>query len=152
MTGSDSQAVYTESSQAPGNTHRFQGFMNVHRGTGVSATVTVRHFVFLVFYIWCISKYKIHCITKFICRCIKIPTKYKTIEMNKILCFITSSLHYISLRTGVALRCCSNLFQSKSATVQVVRLRVVEVSAHCRFDRNTFRSYLSSTLYVSAPG
>ena len=79
LTGSNSQAVDTESSQAPGLTHRFQGFMNVHRGTGVSAAVTVHRFVFLVFYIRCISKYNIHahCITKFICRCIKIPTKYK---------------------------------------------------------------------------
>ena len=50
--------------------------MNVHRGTGVSAAVTVHSFVFLLFYIRCISKYYIHCITKFSCRCIKIPTKY----------------------------------------------------------------------------
>ena len=41
MTGSDSQAVDTESSKAPGLTYRFQGSMNVHHGTGVSAAVTV---------------------------------------------------------------------------------------------------------------
>ena len=27
-----------------------------------------------------------------------------------------------------------------------------EISVHCRFDRNMFRYYLSSILYVSAPG
>ena len=54
MTGSDSQAVDTEFSQAPGLTHRFQGFMNVHRGIGVSAAVTAHRFHFLVFYIRCI--------------------------------------------------------------------------------------------------
>ena len=56
MTSSDSQALDTESSHAPGPTYRFQGSMNVDRGTGVSAAVTVHRFVFLVFYIWCISK------------------------------------------------------------------------------------------------
>ena len=36
-------------------------------------------------------------------------------------------------------RCCSNLLRSESATVRVVRLRVVQVSVHCKFDRNTVR-------------
>ena len=56
MTGSDSQLVDTESSKAPGLTYRFQGSMNVDRGTGVNAAVTVHRFVFFVFYIRCISK------------------------------------------------------------------------------------------------
>ena len=46
MTGSDSQAVDTKFSQAPVLTHRFEGFMNAHRGTGVNPTVTVHRFVF----------------------------------------------------------------------------------------------------------
>ena len=100
MKCSDSQAVDTESSQAPGLTHRFLGFMNVHRGTGVSVAVTVHRFVFLVFYIRCISKYNINCIQNAFTRYIKITTKYKKIETNKILCFINISLHYISLWTG----------------------------------------------------
>ena len=57
MTGSDSQAVDSESSQAPGLTYRFQGWMNVHRGTGVNAVVTLHRFVFLVFQIRFISKF-----------------------------------------------------------------------------------------------
>ena len=57
MAGPDSPAVDTESSQAPGLTYRFQGSMNVQRGTGVSAAVTVYRCIFLVFYIRCISKY-----------------------------------------------------------------------------------------------
>ena len=59
MAGSDSQAVDTESPQAPGLTYRLQGSMNVQRGTGVSAAVTVQRCVFLVFYIRCISRYRI---------------------------------------------------------------------------------------------
>ena len=50
MTGSESQAVDTESSQAPGLTCRYQGSMNIDRCTGVSAAVTTHRF-FLVFYI-----------------------------------------------------------------------------------------------------
>ena len=49
MAGSDSQAVDTESSQAPGCTYCFQGSRNVKRGTGVSAAVTVHCCAFLVF-------------------------------------------------------------------------------------------------------
>ena len=52
MTGSDSQAVDTESSKAPCLTYRFQGSMNVHRGTAVSAAVTVsgayQHIIYII--------------------------------------------------------------------------------------------------------
>ena len=68
-TGSDSQAVNTESSQVPGLTYRFQGSMNIHRGTGVSATVTVHCFVFLVFYIRCRSKYNLASVMVFNVTC-----------------------------------------------------------------------------------
>ena len=57
MTGSDSQALDTESSHAPCLSYRFQWSMDVHRGTHVSVIVTVHRFVFLVFHIPCISKY-----------------------------------------------------------------------------------------------
>ena len=57
MTGSDSKAVGIESSQAPGLTYGFQWSKNVQRGTGIGAEVSV------------------HCIAKYICSCIQIPTK-----------------------------------------------------------------------------
>ena len=46
MTCSDSQAVDPESSQAPGLTYYFQGSMNVHLGTDVSAALTVHRVVY----------------------------------------------------------------------------------------------------------
>ena len=86
MTGSDRQALDTESSQTPGLTYGFQGSMNFHRGTGVSAAVTVHRFVFLVFYIRCISKYNIHCIyNKNHSSLYKNSYQIQKIEMNKIL-------------------------------------------------------------------
>ena len=78
MTGSDSQAGDTESSKAPDLTCRLNSFprsLNVHRGTFVSAAVTVYCCVFLVSYIRCISKYSIRCITKLMCSYLKIQTK-----------------------------------------------------------------------------
>ena len=46
--GSDSEAVDTESSKAPCLTYRFQEFIHVHRGSCVSAAVTVHRFVFSI--------------------------------------------------------------------------------------------------------
>ena len=40
MAGLDNQPVDTDSSQTSGLTYRFQGSMNVHHGTRISATVT----------------------------------------------------------------------------------------------------------------
>ena len=43
MTASDSRAVDTESPQAPSLTCRYQGSINVDRGTGVSSAMTIAY-------------------------------------------------------------------------------------------------------------
>ena len=53
----DKQPVDTDSPQASGLASRFQKSMNVHRGTGVSTTVTLHQSFWVVFYMFYIGKY-----------------------------------------------------------------------------------------------
>ena len=54
IAGLGNQPVDTDSSQASGLTSRFQEFMNVHRGTGVSTAVTL-HQSFICILHWLIT-------------------------------------------------------------------------------------------------
>ena len=55
MVGLDKQPVDTDASQVSGLASRFQKSMNVHRGTGLSAAVTL-HQSFFVFYMFHIGE------------------------------------------------------------------------------------------------
>ena len=63
---------------------------------------------------------------------------------------IPGNVHYLC--KGKPLQRGSSLFRYQFAIVRVVRLGLLKGYALSKFDRKTFPSYSSSTLYVSVPG